>query len=209
MSKAFIWDLDGTLLDSYPTIVSSIYETYREFGIETSREEILRHSIRESVSSYIQMMEKRTGRSFQEMKVRYSEISGSKKLDIPPMKHAREILERLTAAGARNFVYTHRGVTTPAVLENLGFTGYFEEVVTSQSGFPRKPAPDAITYLAEKYGLDQTQTYYVGDRAIDMVCARNAGINGILYLPEGSVGAPTGVEKAIIKDLLELAEYMK
>ena len=39
---AFVWDLDGTLLDSYEVIVSSLYRTYRELGVELKKEEILK-----------------------------------------------------------------------------------------------------------------------------------------------------------------------
>lgn len=56
-TKAFIWDLDGTLLDSYEIIVSSLYENYKEYGIELNKEDIHKHVIRYSVSSFIQKME--------------------------------------------------------------------------------------------------------------------------------------------------------
>ena len=49
--KAFIWDLDGTLLDSYEIIVSSLQKTYQEYGIQTDKENVHRHVIRYSVSS--------------------------------------------------------------------------------------------------------------------------------------------------------------
>ena len=106
--------------------------------------------------------------------------------------------------GARHFVYTHRGKTTDAVLNNLGLSECFTEVVTSQNGFARKPAPDALLYLMDKYRLDPKSTFYVGDRTIDMDCARNAGVRGILFLPEGSYCVPNGTENRIIHDLRDL-----
>ena len=51
MKKAVIWDLDGTLLDSYDVIVESIYRTFLENGLACSKEEIHRHAIRFSISS--------------------------------------------------------------------------------------------------------------------------------------------------------------
>lgn len=121
------------------------------------------------------------------------------------MPRAREALEALAGQGARHFVYTHRGTTTAAVLQNLGLDGLFTEIVTSQNGFPRKPAPDAILYLMGKYGLDPAATFYVGDRTIDMDCARNAGIGGILFLPPGSYCEPNGAQTHIVHHLTEIA----
>ena len=48
------------------------------------------------------------------------------------------------------------------------------------------------------------KTAYVGDRSIDVMCARNAGVQAILFLPEGSPVEATGQENRIIRDLTEL-----
>ena len=61
---AFVWDLDGTLLDSYGIIVNSLYEVYKEKGAEIDKQEILKEVIGESVSSFIMKMEKRFGIPF-------------------------------------------------------------------------------------------------------------------------------------------------
>ena len=205
MDHSFIWDLDGTILDSYDLIVRNLMETYSRFGAETDEEELRRHVIRYSVSSYLEMMEKRTGLSFAEMKSFYSGINESRKLEIPLMKNAKEILEFLASKGCRNFVYTHRSGSAEPVLINLGVRQYFEDLVTGLDHFKRKPDPEGLEHLIVKYGLDRAKTFYVGDRSIDMECAANAGIGGILFLQEGSVTEPVGTEKMIVKDLMEIS----
>ena len=40
MTKAFIWDLDGTLLDSYDAILAGIEETYAHYGLDFDRASI-------------------------------------------------------------------------------------------------------------------------------------------------------------------------
>ena len=37
---AFIWDLDGTLLDSYEAILSGIEETFAQFSIPYDKEQV-------------------------------------------------------------------------------------------------------------------------------------------------------------------------
>lgn len=53
---------------------------------------------------------------------------------------------------------------------------YFEEVVTAANGFKRKPDPEALTYLINKYQMDKKRTYYIGDRSLDQQAAEKSGI---------------------------------
>ncbi len=201
MIKIFIWDLDGTLLDSYKTIVDGLYDTYKEYGIELNKEEINEHVITYSVSSFISKMIDVTGISFDEMKKRYSEIGEEKKKEIQLIPGAKETLRALSDRGDKHYVFTHRGKSTESVLKQLDIYDIFDEIVTSQSGFARKPEPDGINYFVDKYNLNRKNVYYVGDRTIDMDCAKNAGVNGILFLPDNSYCKPNGSETYIVKNL--------
>ena len=203
MKKSVIWDLDGTLLDSYDVIVESIYQTFLEQDIICSKEEIHQHAIRFSISSMFFEYAQQKHIDVQLLKQRYSQISSGMYLDIKVMNHGREVLQELTAQGVENYVFTHRGKTTIPVLDNLGLTPFFREIITSQHGFARKPDPEGLLYLISKYKLDPAYTCYVGDRKLDMDCAQNAGIPGVLYMPKGSFDV-SGSETYLIKDLLAL-----
>ena len=62
------------------------------------------------------------------------------------------------------------------ILRDLGLDVYFTEILTSQSGFARKPSPEAATYLISKYHLKPDRTFYIGDRTLDIEFALNSGI---------------------------------
>ena len=209
MKQAFIWDLDGTLLDSYKIIVDSLHQIYLEKGIDIDKQEILFDVINESVSYFIIKMEAQYGIPFDDLKDRYSIISGAEKLNIKAMNHAIEILKYLKDKNIPNYVFTHRGKTTESVLKNIEMFSYFDEIVNSLSAFPRKPSPDGLNYLIDKYHLDKENTYYVGDRPMDIKCANNAGIKSILYIPTGGVAKPTGKETYVIHDLLDIKQIVK
>ena len=119
---------------------------------------------------------------------------------------AVETLEALRCAGARHFVYTHRGRSTGRLLDRLGLASFFEEIVTSEYGFQPKPSGDGVRYLVDRYGLDKAETAYVGDRSLDVACALDAGVRAVLFLPEGTCVQPTGREDWGIVSLEELAE---
>ena len=206
---AFIWDLDGTLLDSYDVIVDSLYQIYLEKGAKIDKQEILHDVINESVSYFIMKMEQRFGIPFDDLKDRYSIISHNAKNNIKAMKHAKEILKFIKDNNIPNYVFTHRGVTTESVLKNIELFDYFDEIVNSQNNFKRKPDPEAINYLIDKYHLDRNNTYYVGDRPMDIKCANNAHIKSIMFIPSKSVAVPTGTETYVIQDLLQIKDIIK
>ena len=202
---SFIWDLDGTLFNSYDVIVDSLYIVLKEFNINMDKETIRKEAIIHSVSYLLnKILEQNDNLSFDEVKKRYSKVTEDNNDKITPMYHAKELLEELKKFGVKSYIFTHRGASTDFVLNNTKLNGYFTEIITSKSGFKRKPDPEAINYLVNKYNLNKNKTYYVGDRSLDIECAYNAGIKSILYLPVGGYTSPTGKETYIVSDLLDI-----
>ena len=208
MNKAVIWDLDGTLFDSYDVIVDSIYLAFQEYGIIRDMQQIHEFAIAFSIKELFAEASAEYGISAQGLHTAYSRISQSKYLQIKPMAGALDVLEQLKRAGVTQFVFTHRGATTAPVLENLKMTGYFREVVTSQNKFARKPDPEGLTYLMEKYSLNKENTWYVGDRRLDMECAANAGISGILFQPPGAIDVSGGSESHVVSKLEDILKII-
>ena len=179
---AFIWDLDGTLLDSYEAILSGIEETFGQFSIpydkEKVREFILKYSVQDLL---VQVAEERKLDVGVLNQVRAQSLA-EKNAQVALMPGAREVLAWADQVGIRNFVYTHKGDNAFAILRDLGLESYFTEILTSQSGFARKPSPEAATYLLDKYQLNPDNTYYIGDRTLDVEFAQNSGIQSINFL---------------------------
>lgn len=202
--ETYIWDLDGTLIDSYGSIVSSLLEISGRCGAPDSREDILKAVKRGSVSGYLRKLAEESGEDYQTLYARYREISHDRLEEITLIPGAKETLEALEKAGARHDLYTHRGASTRGLLDRLGLTSFFREIVTFERGFPPKPSGAGVRYLVDKYGLNRERTAYVGDRGIDVQCARDAGVQAVLYLPEDSCVTPTGLENHIIRRLEDL-----
>lgn len=202
--KAYIWDLDGTLVDSYVWIVPAVRDCLLEIGVDYSEEYIRDMALKYSVGKLLDQVGREIGRDPELLKAEFEFRNDRDIVGAQCMPHAKEVLERLTQRGDRCFIYTHRGASCYKILDETGLRPYFTEIVTALEGFPRKPEPDGILYLMEKYNLDPENTYYVGDRPIDIKSASNAGIGSILYLPEGSPVEPTGLESYMVHDLEEI-----
>ena len=201
---AYIWDLDGTLLDSYGNITEAAFLTGADAGVKDTEESVLRAVKQQSVSFYLKDVSARTGEAFEDLLRRYRTYTHRTDGRIGLVRGAKEALERTALAGAVHFVYTHRGSSSGPILERLGIMDCFREVVTSVYGFAPKPSGDGVRYLTEKYGLDPARTWYAGDRAIDVLCAKDAGVLALLYLEPGTCVSPTGQEDRIIHDMEEL-----
>ena len=210
--KAYIWDLDGTLFDSYDSIVSSLVDIAQEYRIPDSYDDIMKAVKQGSVSGYLRSLAGQLAEGshdcadYASLYRRYREISHERLDRITLIPGAAETLSALQAAGAKHFVYTHRGKSTDGLLERLGLQRFFVEVVTSENGFQPKPSGEGVAYLVEKYSLDRNHTAYVGDRTLDVLCAKDAGVKAILYVPEDSCVLPTGKEDCVIRNLDELVE---
>ncbi|HEM4265884.1 TPA: HAD-IA family hydrolase [Streptococcus suis] len=204
MIPTFIWDLDGTLLDSYEAILAGIQETYEQFGLPFDREEVRKFILRYSVKDLLVRDADKYGLDSDELnRVRATSLK-EKNTQIPLMAGGVEILNWTAEQGIQNFVYTHKSDNAFQVLEDLGVRHHFTEILTSDSGFARKPNPEALLFLIEKYGLNKENTYYIGDRLLDVETAINAGIQSINLQIDG-VEQNWKIEKLVdIKEKFEV-----
>lgn len=179
---AFIWDLDGTLLDSYEAILSGIEETFAQFSIPYDKEQVREFILKFSVQDLLVQVAEERKLDVEMLNQARAQSLAEKNAQVVLMPGAREMLAWADQVGIQQFVYTHKGDNALTILRDLGLESYFTEILTSQSGFARKPNPEAATYLLDKYQLDPEKTYYIGDRTLDVEFAQNSGIQSINFL---------------------------
>ena len=179
---AFIWDLDGTLLDSYEAILLGIEETFGQFSIPYDKEKVREFILKFSVQDLLARVAEDRNLDVEVLNQVRAQSLAEKNAQVVLMPGAREMLAWADQAGIQNFVYTHKGDNALTILRDLGLESYFTEILTSQSGFARKPSPEAAIYLLDKYQLNPDNTYYIGDRTLDVEFAQNSGIQSLNFL---------------------------
>ena len=73
-------------------------------------------------------------------------------------------MKDISNQGGRHFLVSHRNDQVLEILEKTSIAAYFTEVVTSNSGFKRKPDPESMIYLREKYQI--SSGLVIGDRPL-------------------------------------------
>ena len=178
-----IWDFDGTLFDTYPAMCRDLRTVMEGLGVHASMEDLLPRftTSRETVLAWCGQQ---AGMTAQEVdKIYRAWVAEHGQPEAHPFPYVRSFLERFRAAGGRNFVFTHRSGSVHDYLAGEGLTGYFTDVVSAGTAYARKPAPAGNLYLIETWGMDKARTLAVGDRELDVLAAKDAGIHACLVDP--------------------------
>ena len=189
----YIWDFDGTLFDSYPHSTAALCAAAAHFGIPVEPEQVSRW-LRTSFATAFRALD------FTEAQQAYfRSLHGDPAFppSIVPFPQARPVLEALAARGARHYLYTHsRRRMSVAYLERFGLAPLFSGFMTPDDpGFASKPDPGGLLRLMADRAVPPDLAVMVGDREIDMRCARAAGIDGILVDPDHLVAETCAVRR--------------
>lgn len=170
--KLFIWDFDGTLVDSYPNSVGCMQRALRDFGYDATYEQILEQML-DNIGVAIRYFTDKF--QIPEISERFYAYAANQE-PVVLFDNVVDVLHRIQELGGTNLIFTNRNETIFPMLEQVGITEEFAEVVTTlHPNFAWKPAPDAIVYLMEQYGGTIDNTVMIGDRVCDLGSAWNAG----------------------------------
>jgi HAD superfamily hydrolase (TIGR01549 family) len=190
VETAFLFDLDGTLVDSVYQHVLAWREALESEGIELSVWRIHR-KIGMSGGLFTNMLLRETGLQIDPARIerlRRKHASSYKRLsaEVRPLPGARELLTFLTDAGIPWAIATSgRMETAGPVLESLGVDLERVPVVTRDQVKYAKPDPDLFLAAAAKLGVPIEMSTVIGDAVWDMLAARRARSLGIGLLSGG------------------------
>ena len=189
-SSAFLFDLDGTLVDSVYQHVLAWHEALEAEGIPLSIWRIHR-KIGMSGGLFTNMLVRETGLAIDASRIEHlrrlhAAAYNRRSAKIQPLPGARELLAYLTEVGIPWAIATSgRMETARPVLETLGVDFENVPVVTRDQVKYAKPDPDLFLAAAERLGEDIEKAMVVGDSVWDMLAARRARALGIGLLSGG------------------------
>jgi HAD superfamily hydrolase (TIGR01509 family) len=186
---AFLFDLDGTLIDSVYQHVIAWREALSQADIDLSVWRIHRR-IGMSGGLFVSALMRETGISLSESDIEalqqthaseYVQLADS----VRPLPGAAELLAALTARGVRWAIATSgRRVTAQPALALLGLPPD-TPMITRDVVLHAKPDPDLFLAAAALLGVEPQYSYVVGDSVWDLLAARRAQSIGIGLMSGG------------------------
>ena len=176
-SVAFLFDLDGTLVDSVYNHVRAWHLALREEGLELSVWRIHR-KIGMSGGLFTAQLQRELGRPIDEattqrLRDRHAELFREISKDVPPLPGAVELLKELTRQQLPWAIATSgRMQTAETNLRSLDVDPGQATVITRDMVRYAKPDPDLFVEAAKRLGTTTRGSYVIGDSIWDMIAAR-------------------------------------
>ncbi len=183
--ELYIFDLDGTLLDSGKDIALAANYAFEKLNLKTfSEEEIIskvgygaKKLIEELIPEYPQEIKDKTLEYFKEFyysnPVIYSRL----------YEGAEETLKKLKELSKKVAVVTNKyEALSVEILKKLNVIDYIDLVVGADTTSEKKPHPLPVFYTLEKLKSDKDKSIIIGDSETDVLTGKNAGIKTALVL---------------------------
>lgn len=182
MSKCIVFDLDGTIIDSFPDIYESLNKALAQSGFPTITFEKFfaiagygpRNLIKDSVDEPIEPQK------FEETVALYNDTyTNCGSPNTVRYDGMKEVLAELRRRGYILAVRTNKAQATTDVIAERLLTGIVDLVWGSKEGREIKPFAESVLPILRLYDAKPEETYMVGDMKADIDTANNAGMKFI------------------------------
>ncbi len=183
----YIFDLDGTLLDTLGDLAASVNHALRTHGLPEHSIDDVRRFVGNGVRKLMEraVPDGAANPLFDETFATFRQYYMAHSLDTTrPYEGIPETLEALKARGCHLAVVSNKMMAATQELCYHFFPSTIEVAIGEDeaAGIRRKPAPDTVFAALKALGVGKENAVYVGDSDVDIQTARNAGIPCISVL---------------------------
>lgn len=177
--KTYIFDLDGTLLDTLQDLANAVNHAMKEmkFPVHTVDE------VRNFIGNGMRMLIRRsvpegTNESDYEKTLEiFSKYYHRHLADFTkPYDGITELLDVLKKKGCHTAVVSNKSHTAAQAVVKYFFGRRFDIVAGKTDSFPAKPEPDSVLYVMDKLKAKKEDCIFIGDSDVDVLTAHNAGL---------------------------------
>jgi phosphoglycolate phosphatase len=175
-----VWDWDGTILDSTPTIVQCIQQSCRDLGFkepdDSLASSVIGLGIQDSLRRAVPWIEPA---HFQKLTDRFRYHYLAKDHELHLFDGIRELLGDLRTAGYLLGVATGKSrVGLDRSLAHHQIAHLFHETRTADQSFS-KPHPGMLLELSDATKVPMRRMLMIGDTTHDLQMAANAGVDAV------------------------------
>lgn len=190
--SAILWDMDGTLFDTYPPIREILGELFAAQGVTVDPLQVAA-LLTDTLGGCLATLSAENGLDAAVMAAAYQDILAAEFTPAmgPPLPGVLAVCRRVQAVGGCNLIFTHREHASLAqFLDHYQVADLFTDTLTADQGYPRKPDPAGFLALAERNGFNPLDVLAVGDRDLDIQAGINAGMATCFYAAADFPGGP-------------------
>lgn len=184
--RAVLFDLDGTLVDSYNALAEAVNFARRQQGLDELSAARIRDFVGDGLDRLLQRAFNVTNvpRGIKDaFESRYDEICCE---ESKVLADVEATLERLQQLGVAMAVCTNKPTSfSRKILAFLELAPYFRDIVGPDVAGARKPEAQHVLRTLQATGCEPSQALFVGDMPIDVHAARASGID-VAVVPTGS-----------------------
>ena len=175
--KTYLFDMDGTLLDTLDDLTAAVNHTLRQYGYPTRDRETVRQGLGSGAVRLMATMLPRGEDTpdfpaiMRDYKAWYQAHTC---VQTHPYAGVPELLERLRQAGCQVAIVSNKPHAAACALAERFFPGI--PTFGESPDTPRKPAPDMVYRALTALNAEPSSTVYVGDSEVDVQTARGAGL---------------------------------
>ena len=187
MYTTYIFDLDGTLLDTLDDLAASVNYALRTHGMPAHSTDDVRRFVGNGVRKLMEraVPDGADNPLFEEAFATFRQHYMTHSLDTTrPYKGVPETLAALKARGCRLAVVSNKMMAATQELCRHFFPDTVEVAIGEHEaeGIRKKPAPDTVYAALRQLGVEKDHAVYVGDSDVDIQTAANAGLPCISVL---------------------------
>ena len=209
--SAYLFDLDGTLVDTAPDINVALNYVLEQAGMPMVDESLTRHWIGHGARILVEQALMHQNAAAADLDAMHQAFLDRYQLHVAdhsqPYPGVRETLRVLQARGAKLAVVTNKRTQfTLPLLEALDLAAAFEAVVCGDTAAVPKPAADPALHACNLLAITPGDALCVGDSTTDVDCARAAGCPVVCVRDGYNHGVPADELGAdvVIESLLDL-----
>lgn len=174
--RFYIFDLDGTLVDTRPDIARALQKTLEAAGLSVPDTDGVSRAIGGGAKNAVSMLTGLTGEALRPHLEFFTNEYEKLCCDNTAVYEGGDaLLRRLKKNGAYLALVTMKlKVPTLKILAAHGLD-MFDAVITFDDVDKRKPDPDSLFKLCDRFGVDAADTLVIGDTVTDIRYAQAAG----------------------------------
>ena len=217
--SAVIFDIDGTLVDSFPTFYTILNGRIRASGSVAISREFLSNCFKEGLNlgEILQRIFPRHVHEsvIERRKKEILELFLKAEVDeIKPFPEVDKLFRNLKEKGIKIGVATGRMSPPEKEWERFkryGLHPFIDSIVTSKDLEKRKPAPDLLIECAKMLNVSLEECLAVGDTEIDIIAARRAGAIPVAVLTgqDGTDVLAREKPQFLLKNIGDLANLLE